>query len=199
VNWITGSILILHGRTPKIVIQPFDGSWKCQAESALEGLSDAAFWSSAISCTRRKVRAMQASLSIWSGAGFSTYRRSQDVGGQFGFRNFYLVGHAQRVRRYFSDLVKEQCCSEIRTSCQDFDDQSDVSVTVQGRSVFRRHERLIVRKTRRERGLVEKMDTLDAGKDTQTEELRARVWHEESDIRSRRTTAANSNSLVTRK
>jgi len=55
------------------------------------------------------------------------------------------------VRRYFPDLVKGQYCSEIPTSCQDFDDQSAVSVTVQGRSVFRRRERLIVRKTRRER------------------------------------------------
>ena len=96
-NWITGSILILHGRTPKIVIQPFDGSWKCQAESALEALSDAAFWNSAISCTRRKVRAMQASLSIWSGAGFSTYRRFQDVGGQFTCYAKMILSHTMSM------------------------------------------------------------------------------------------------------
>jgi len=64
---------------------------------------------------------------------------------------FILLAMAQRVRRYFRDQVKEQYCSEIWTSCQDFDDQCAVSVTVQGRSVFRRRERLIVRKTRRER------------------------------------------------
>ena len=198
-NWITGSILILHGRTPKIVIQPFDGSWKCQAESALEALSDAAFWSSAISCTRRKVRAMQASLSIWSGAGFSTYRRSQDVGGQFGFRNFYLVGHAQRVRRYFPDLVNEQYCSEIRTSCQDFDESVCRFRDCAGPQRVPASRTTHCTENTERTGPVEKMDTLDAGKDTQTDELRARGWYEESDIRSRKTTAANSNSLVTRK
>ena len=191
-NGITGSILILHGRTPKIVIQPFDGSWKCQAESALEALSDAPFWSSAIGCTRRKVRAMQASLSIWSGAGFSTYRRSQDVGGQFGFRNVYLVGHGTKGTPLFPRPGKRTILFRnmdklpgLRRSVCRFRDCAGPQRVPASRTTH------CTENTEGTGPVEKKMDTLDARKDTQTDELRARGWYEERDIRSRRTTAAN--------
>jgi len=199
VNWITGIILILHGRTPKIVIQPFDGSWKCQAESALEALSDAAFWSSAISCTRRKVRAMQASLSIWSGAGFSRTGDPKGRGRPIRLSEFLSCWSCTKGTPLFPRPGKRTMLFRntdklpgLRRSVCRFPDCAGPQRVPASRTTH------CTENTERT-GPVEKMDTLDAGKDTQTDELRAWGWYEESDIRSRRTTAANSNSLVTRK
>jgi hypothetical protein len=105
------------------------------------------------------------------------------VGGQIGFRNFYLVGQAQRVRRYFPDLVNTDKLPGFRRSVCRFRDCAGPQRVPASRTTH-------CTENKERTGPVEKMDTLEAGKDTQTDELRARGWYEESDIRSRRTSAA---------